>query len=87
MSDIEDIDVESNSSYSFNDKQTLIIGYIEDRVDEVEYLKSKEIAKHIESLTPQEVGSNMPRIAKKYDELTMKRWSDSSDITWRVMRE
>lgn len=86
MSDIENIDVALNSSYSFNEKQTLIIKYIEKKTDTINYLKSKDISHDIDSLTSQEVGSNMPRIAKRYEGLTIERWSESSDITWRIKR-
>lgn len=76
-----------SSSYSFNNKQQEIIEYLEEKTEDVEYLKSKDIADDLKNLTRQEIGSNMLRIANVYGGLKIERWSESSDITWRIVRE
>lgn len=88
MSNNENLDLLSNSSYSFNKKQSQIIQFLDEYIDDgVEYVKSKRIAKNIQGLSAKEVGSNMIRISEGCEGLKIDRWSDSSDITWRIERK
>jgi ADP-dependent phosphofructokinase/glucokinase len=69
-----------------NEKQSIILNYIDNKIDSVGYIKAKEIAKQVNELSSKEVGTNMPRIARESEEFRITEWSTSAGNTWRIER-
>ena len=67
-------------------KQQRILAYLKTNADEQTYFKSRLIADDL-SLSPKEVGTNMPTVAAATTELAIDKWGYSSSTTWQVSQQ
>lgn len=74
-----------NPSAELSDKQRDILEYLQERVDEQTYFKSRRIGNEL-GLTAKEVGANMAAIQRGTVPLTVEKWGYSSSTTWQVSR-
>lgn len=83
------MDTEKNSqmSSSFSRAQIRIIEYIDRRVDDMEYMKSKRIAKGLDDISAKQVGTNMRRISGMTDRFDIEVWGNSTGFTWMIERK
>ncbi|MFC7045447.1 hypothetical protein ACFQH6_08530 [Halobacteriaceae archaeon GCM10025711] len=66
------------------DEEQRIVSYLRESVERGErYFRAKNIAKHL-GLTAKQVGSRMPRLAEKAEDVEIEKWSRSRSTTWRV---
>ena len=67
-----------------NDKQSEIVEYLEDRVDDGKcYFKSKFMSDDLD-MSSREIGTNMLRLSERCDSLSIEKWSYASATTWKV---
>jgi hypothetical protein len=87
MSDNKDFELSSDRIGLLNEKQSKILSYIDHKVENVGYIKAKDVAGDIEELSSKEVGTNMPRIAREARNFVIEEWSTSAGNTWRIERK
>ena len=82
---------ESKASFKsngmLNEKQLKILEYIDSKIKNVGYIKSKHASENIEELSSKEVGTNMPMISRNCSQFIIEEWSTSASNTWRVERK
>ncbi len=71
---------------SLTPKQQLILTYLEETVDGLAYIKSKQVSQHLE-LSSKEVGTNMPAIINAETNFEIEKWGYSTGTTWKVTRK
>jgi hypothetical protein len=74
---------ESADGASLSDKQRRILAYLEARVGEQTYFKSRCIGEALD-LSPKEVGSNMQALQSGEFGVDVEKWGYSSSTTWMV---
>ena len=68
----------------YTEEEQRILAYLTDSVTCGErYVRSKTIADAI-GLTAKQVGSRLPRLAEKSDDVDIEKWGRSRSTTWRV---
>ncbi|SFR38786.1 MULTISPECIES: DUF7123 family protein [Halorubrum] len=68
----------------YTEEEQRILAYLTDSVTRGErYLRSKTIADAI-GLTAKQVGSRLPRLAEKSDDVDIEKWGRAKSTTWRV---
>ena len=68
----------------YTDEEQRIIAYLHDSVSRgARYFGSKNIAEAI-GLTAKQVGSRLPRLAEKSDDVHIEKWGRARSTTWRV---
>jgi hypothetical protein len=77
------IATESADGANLSEKQRRILAYLEARVDEQTYFKSRCIGEALE-LSAKEVGSNMRAIQSGEFGVDVEKWGYSSSTTWMV---
>jgi len=74
---------ESADGGSLSKKQRRILAYLEARVDDQTYFKSRCIGEALD-LSAKEVGSNMQAIQSGEFGVDVEKWGYSSSTTWMV---
>ncbi|WP_410765012.1 hypothetical protein [Haloferax sp. DFSO60] len=70
----------------YTDEEKRIISYLRDSVSHGEaYFRAKNIAEAI-GLTAKQVGSRLPRLAEKSEDVEIEKWGRARSTTWRVTR-
>ncbi|WP_435162224.1 DUF7123 family protein [Halorubrum sp. SY-15] len=70
----------------YTEEERRILAYLTDSVTRGErYLRSKTIADAI-GLTAKQVGSRLPHLAEKADDVEIEKWGRARSTTWRVSR-
>ncbi|MFC5135145.1 MULTISPECIES: DUF7123 family protein [Haloferacaceae] len=70
----------------YTEEERRILAYLTDSVTRGErYVRSKTIADAID-LTAKQVGSRLPRLAEKADDVEIEKWGRARSTTWRVTR-
>ncbi|WP_280588125.1 DUF7123 family protein [Halorubrum sp. Boch-26] len=68
----------------YTEEEQRILAYLTDSVTRGErYVRSKTIAEAI-GLTAKQVGSRLPRLAEKSDDVDIEKWGRARSTTWRV---
>ena len=68
----------------YTEAEQRILAYLTDSVTRGErYVRSKTIADAI-GLTAKQVGSRLPRLAEKSDDVDIEKWGRAKSTTWRV---
>jgi prophage antirepressor-like protein len=68
----------------YTDEEARIVAYLRDAAASGErYFRAKNIADAI-GLTAKQVGSRLPRLAEKSDEVEIEKWGRARSTTWRV---
>lgn len=68
----------------YTEEEQRILAYLTDSVTRGErYVRSKTIADAI-GLTAKQVGSRLPRLAEKSDDVDIEKWGRAKSTTWRV---
>ncbi|TKX78804.1 hypothetical protein EXE53_19295 [Halorubrum sp. SD626R] len=68
----------------YTEEEQRILAYLTDSVTRGErYVRSKTIADAI-GLTAKQVGSRLPRLAEKSDDVDIQKWGRARSTTWRV---
>jgi len=68
----------------YTEEEQRILAYLTDSVTRGErYVRSKTIANAI-GLTAKQVGSRLPRLAEKSDDVDIEKWGRARSTTWRV---
>jgi hypothetical protein len=68
----------------YTDEEQRIVSYLRESVSRGErYFRAKNIADAI-GLTAKQVGSRLPRLAEKSDEVEIEKWGRARSTTWRV---
>ena len=68
----------------YTEEEQRILAYLTDSVTRGErYVRSKTIADAI-GLTAKPVGSRLPRLAEKSDDVDIEKWGRAKSTTWRV---
>lgn len=66
------------------DEEQRIIAYLHDSVTKGErYFRAKNIAEAI-GMTAKQVGSRLPRLAEKSEDVDIEKWGRARSTTWRV---
>lgn len=63
-----------------------IMEHIDRKVDDMEYMKSKRIAKSLDNMSAKQVGTNMRRISSMTDRFDIEVWGNSTGVTWMIKR-
>lgn len=67
-----------------SEEERRIVAYLRDSVSRGErYFRSKNIAEAI-GLSSKQVGSRLPELAEKTDDVEIEKWSRARSTTWRV---
>jgi Mn-dependent DtxR family transcriptional regulator len=68
----------------FSEEEQRILEHLRDQIggDEA-YVRAKNIAEQI-GLSAKQVGSRLPRLAEKSDEVDIEKWGRARSTTWRV---
>jgi len=74
---------ERTGGAGLSEKQQRILAYLEGRVDEQTYFKSRCIGDALD-LSAKEVGTNMRAIQSVATDLEVEKWGYSSSTTWMV---
>lgn len=70
----------------YTEEEARIVAYLRDSVSSGErYFRAKNIAEAI-GLTTKQVGSRLPTLAEKSDDVDIEKWGRSKSTTWRVTR-
>ncbi|SEH42372.1 MULTISPECIES: hypothetical protein [Halopenitus] len=70
----------------YTEEERRILAYLHDSASRGEqYVRSKTIADAI-GLTAKQVGSRLPNLAEKSDEVDIEKWGRARSTTWRVSR-
>ena len=73
------------SEYTEEEQRSL--AYLTDSVTRGDrYVRSKTIADAI-GLTAKQVGSRLPRLAEKSDDVDIEKWGRARSTTWRVTQQ
>ncbi|UIO99274.1 hypothetical protein Hbl1158_12140 [Halobaculum sp. CBA1158] len=68
----------------YTDEEKRILAYLRDSVSRgEEYFRAKNIADAI-GLSAKQVGSRLPTLAEKADEVDIEKWGRARSTTWRV---
>ncbi|OYR40159.1 MULTISPECIES: hypothetical protein [unclassified Halorubrum] len=68
----------------YTEEEQRILAYLTDSVTRGErYVRSKTIGDAI-GLTAKQVGSRLPRLAEKSDDVDIEKWGRARSTTWRV---
>jgi hypothetical protein len=68
----------------YTEEEQRILAYLTDSATRGErYLRSKTIADAI-GLTAKQVGSRLPRLAEKSEDVDIEKWGRARSTTWRV---
>ena len=68
----------------FTDEDRQILSHLRERVARGErYFRAKHIAEQL-GLTAKQVGSRLPRLAERADDVEIEKWSRARSTTWRV---
>ncbi|MFA9518401.1 FaeA/PapI family transcriptional regulator [Halopenitus sp. H-Gu1] len=68
----------------YTDEEKRILAYLHDSVSRGEqYVRSRTIADAI-GLTAKQVGSRLPNLAEKSEEVDIEKWGRARSTTWRV---
>lgn len=68
----------------YTDEEQRILAYLTDSVSRGErYVRSKTIADAI-GLTAKQVGTRLPRLAEKSEDVEIEKWGRARSTTWRV---
>ncbi len=68
----------------YTEEEQRILSYLTDSVTRGErYVRSKTIADAI-GLSAKQVGSRLPRLAEKSDDVDIEKWGRARSTTWRV---
>ncbi|MDY6817950.1 MAG: hypothetical protein SVG88_04745 [Halobacteriales archaeon] len=68
----------------FTEEDRRILAYLRKQVTRGDrYFRSKTIAKKV-GLSAKQVGSRLPRLAEKSDDVDIEKWGRSKSTTWRV---
>ena len=68
----------------YTDEEKRIVAYLRDSVARgEEYFRAKNIADAI-GLSSKQVGSRLPQLAEKADEVDIEKWGRARSTTWRV---
>ena len=68
----------------YTEEEQRILAYLTDSVSRGErYVRSKTIADAI-GLTAKQVGSRLPRLAEKSEDVDIEKWGRARSTTWRV---
>lgn len=68
----------------YTDEEQRIVAYLRDSVARGEqYFRAKNIADAI-GLSAKQVGSRLPRLAEKSEEVEIEKWGRARSTTWRV---
>ncbi|KOX96419.1 MULTISPECIES: hypothetical protein [Halorubrum] len=71
----------------YTEEEQRILAYLTDSVTRGErYVRSKTIADAI-GLTAKQVGSRLPRLAEKSEDVDIEKWGRAKSTTWRVTPE
>ena len=68
----------------YTDEERRILAYLRDSVSRGEgYFRAKNIAEAI-GLSAKQVGTRLPRLSEKSDEVDIEKWGRARSTTWRV---
>ncbi|ESP87856.1 DUF7123 family protein [Candidatus Halobonum tyrrellensis] len=68
----------------YTDEERRILSYLRDSVSRgEEYFRAKNIAEAI-GLSAKQVGSRLPQLSEKSDEVDIEKWGRARSTTWRV---
>ncbi|PSQ05516.1 hypothetical protein BRC97_08640 [Halobacteriales archaeon QS_6_71_20] len=68
----------------YTDEEKRILAYLRDSVSRgEEYFRAKNIAEAI-GLSAKQVGSRLPTLAEKAEEVDIEKWGRARSTTWRV---
>lgn len=68
----------------YTTEEQRIVAYLRDSVSRGEqYFRAKNIAEAI-GLSAKQVGSRLPQLAEKSDEMDIEKWGRARSTTWRV---
>ena len=68
----------------FTEEERRIIAYLHDSVSRGEqYFRAKNIAEAL-GLSAKQVGSRLPRLAEKSEDVDIEKWGRARSTTWRV---
>ncbi|WP_439026166.1 DUF7123 family protein [Haloarchaeobius sp. DT45] len=68
----------------YSDEEQRILAYLRDSVSRGEqYFRAKNIADAI-GLSSKQVGTRLPRLAEKTDDVEIEKWGRSRSTTWKV---
>jgi len=68
----------------YTDEEKRIVAYLRDSVARgEEYFRAKNIADAI-GLSAKQVGSRLPQLAEKAEEVDIEKWGRARSTTWRV---
>ncbi|MFB6107891.1 MAG: hypothetical protein ABEJ82_03495 [Haloplanus sp.] len=71
---------------TLTEEERRILAYLSDSVSRGErYFRAKNIADSI-GLTAKQVGSRLPHLAEKSDDVEIEKWGRARSTTWRVTR-
>ncbi|MFB6219988.1 MAG: hypothetical protein ABEH90_00995 [Halolamina sp.] len=71
----------------YTEEEARIVAYLRDSVSSGErYFRAKNIAEAI-GLTAKEVGTRLPHLAEKSDDVEIEKWGRSKSTTWRVTHQ
>ncbi|GAA0209299.1 MULTISPECIES: DUF7123 family protein [Halobaculum] len=68
----------------YTDEEKRILAYLRDSVSRgEEYFRAKNIAEAI-GLSAKQVGTRLPTLAEKAEEVDIEKWGRARSTTWRV---
>jgi prophage antirepressor-like protein len=68
----------------YSEEERRIIAYLRDSVSAGDrYFRAKNIADAL-GMTAKQVGSRLPRLAEKSEEVDIEKWGRARSTTWRV---
>ncbi|MXR42064.1 hypothetical protein GRX01_12035 [Halobaculum sp. WSA2] len=68
----------------YTDEEKRILAYLRDSVSRgEEYFRAKNIAEAI-GLSAKQVGTRLPTLAEKSEEVDIEKWGRARSTTWRV---
>ncbi|WP_435096972.1 DUF7123 family protein [Halarchaeum sp. P4] len=68
----------------YTEEERRILEYLHESVEAGErYFRAKSIAGQL-GLTAKQVGSRLPRLAEKTEDVDIEKWGRSKSTTWRV---
>lgn len=71
----------------YTEEEARIVAYLRDSVSSGErYFRAKNIAEAI-GLTAKQVGTRLPHLAEKSDDVEIEKWGRSKSTTWRVTHQ
>lgn len=71
----------------YTEEEARIVAYLRDSVSSGDrYFRAKNIAEAI-GLTAKQVGTRLPHLAEKSDDVDIEKWGRSKSTTWRVTHQ